>query len=678
MALELVYTSAARGLRLGSSGFCTVACTRGMGPDYIETLESLSGYVPVFPPNHPQAGDNPVAFSHYRIAIGGKGAHILSRIAAAGIDYSKRANKFAYHLILDHTELLECGPAWTMRQPGLMLNQWEGEPRFLDRPKKIYAGKKEASACKKWEQYAGDAGWAGVLAQAFIDNPRQPSFIVFNPGMPMLELVTEALALVPARLRWDVTFNTYFTSLPAGTTCAWRCCLPDAPALKQARRIADAVILDLPRQAGQSSSMQERLRSGSILVECARTGAPPPRMPQLRPSSKSWRADAPLKLAEEGSVIARGAKQSKRRPKSPKSIWLKAMRPETQAEGERPGKTGVRLGIVLLAAMLCASLAGNVWLYLDKKRLSRSSKVDEKKISSLKEEVTKAEKKISSLKEELKKARTEKARLVGDKKKLAKNVSDLRQQVASLKKEPASPVEANNRPKVAILCHLGKLKDIQFGDNNNNEFPLNLPGIGGGAWKVIAVGWWETPESLTAELADGTLHLNGNRTGDSVCDVVYRNRALVFTSHHADSEQVAELKKIAWIELQNPDTKQKTVVFTRKRPREKIVYAKREKTRFSGSVRVEPVLAHWKENEWVLDMNEYGIKTRSISISDSGQLEFSVTFKPDKGKGKDRTPPKSDSGPGLSAQQKSAFDTPMKLRCGGETIAEFEFVREGR
>jgi hypothetical protein len=32
MALELVYTSATKGLRAGTSGFCTVAMTRGLPP----------------------------------------------------------------------------------------------------------------------------------------------------------------------------------------------------------------------------------------------------------------------------------------------------------------------------------------------------------------------------------------------------------------------------------------------------------------------------------------------------------------------------------------------------------------------------------------------------------------------------------------------------------------------
>ena len=91
MPQELVYTSVPRGLRLGTSGFCTVACTRGMAPNYIELLESLSGYTAVFPPHDKRSSQNPVAFSHYRFAIGGKPVSILSRVAFAGVDHTQRA-----------------------------------------------------------------------------------------------------------------------------------------------------------------------------------------------------------------------------------------------------------------------------------------------------------------------------------------------------------------------------------------------------------------------------------------------------------------------------------------------------------------------------------------------------------------------------------------------------------
>lgn len=44
MLQEIVYTSAPKGLRTGSSGFCTVAATEGMSLRMIQLLESLSSY----------------------------------------------------------------------------------------------------------------------------------------------------------------------------------------------------------------------------------------------------------------------------------------------------------------------------------------------------------------------------------------------------------------------------------------------------------------------------------------------------------------------------------------------------------------------------------------------------------------------------------------------------------
>ena len=61
MTQELIYTSAPRGLKPGSHGFCTVAVTQGMPPNLAERLEALSGYRHVYPPQDPQAELNPIA-----------------------------------------------------------------------------------------------------------------------------------------------------------------------------------------------------------------------------------------------------------------------------------------------------------------------------------------------------------------------------------------------------------------------------------------------------------------------------------------------------------------------------------------------------------------------------------------------------------------------------------------
>ena len=77
MAFELVYTSAPKGIRPGSSGFGVVACTNGLGPRLIATLEGLSAYKPLYPHYADNAWDNPVSKSHYLFELNGERQHIL-------------------------------------------------------------------------------------------------------------------------------------------------------------------------------------------------------------------------------------------------------------------------------------------------------------------------------------------------------------------------------------------------------------------------------------------------------------------------------------------------------------------------------------------------------------------------------------------------------------------------
>ncbi len=100
MSQELLYTSAPRGLKPGSSGFCTVASTQGMAAPLASALESLSAYRHVFRPGDPQVHRNPIAYSHVRLNAGGRTYCVLSRVADYGQDYSGRTNKLAHHVAL--------------------------------------------------------------------------------------------------------------------------------------------------------------------------------------------------------------------------------------------------------------------------------------------------------------------------------------------------------------------------------------------------------------------------------------------------------------------------------------------------------------------------------------------------------------------------------------------------
>jgi hypothetical protein len=264
MSQELHYTSVPRGLKPGSRGFCTVGQTPHMSVALADRLEALSGYQPVFPPHDPSAPLNPIVFSHLRLTIAGKTMSVLSRIGPAGLDYTGRPNKYAHHVVLDASERPEGGPAWLLSQPGFLQSAWEGDPREIPAGRVPPHGDHQPGAARAWQALTGDGGWAGVLAKAFLADPRRTAFLVFRPGMDVLSLFVEALALLPAARRWDVDFSTYFTPLPQGVNCAWRAVLEGSAEAKNARRLPNVLVLDLCQVMARAQ--------GGALVHLGRTG----------------------------------------------------------------------------------------------------------------------------------------------------------------------------------------------------------------------------------------------------------------------------------------------------------------------------------------------------------------------------------------------------------------------
>jgi hypothetical protein len=267
MSHELMYTSAPKGLFAGARGFCTVTATRGLPHPLIEKLEALSAYRPLFPPLDPRAHLNPVAYSHLRVAAGGRTYSVVSRVGPAGLDYSDRTNLFAHHVVLDANELPRGGPAWLLRQPGFMAAAWDGNVRFLAAGRPLPAGDPAPAPCRAWQQAAGDAGWAGVVAEAFVHDPGRVAYLLFDPGLDPLPLVAEALSLLPPDVRWDVTFSTYYTGLPQGLACAWRCVPRGSAEAAQGSRLPGVLLVNLGTALGPAA--------GGKLVEQARTGRGP-------------------------------------------------------------------------------------------------------------------------------------------------------------------------------------------------------------------------------------------------------------------------------------------------------------------------------------------------------------------------------------------------------------------
>ena len=287
MSQELLYTSAPRGLKPGSRGFCTVLSTQGMAAPLATALEGLSGYRPIYPAGDDHANRNPVVYSHLKLQAAGRTSNVLSRIADFGLDYSQRANKLAHHVVLDKTELLPGGPASLLSMRDFMREEWAGDPKVVALKPVKREGRLAGGPCRAWEELTGDAGWAGVLAESFLRDPERLVFLLFAPGQDILPLFIEALSLLPAERRWDVTFSTYFTGLTPGTTCVWRALVHDSKEAHESLRFVNALRLDL-------TSGSLGLATGDALVEAARSG--------VRPHDAKPRTAPPIGPVEEEFV----------------------------------------------------------------------------------------------------------------------------------------------------------------------------------------------------------------------------------------------------------------------------------------------------------------------------------------------------------------------------------------
>jgi len=271
MIYELIYTSAREGLKKGSHGFCTVACTDGAPKQIVDRLEALSGYRRLYDLHDRQHANNPVAWSHLETKIGGKSYQVLSRVSDAGLDYSNRGNKLAYHLAITEEELPAAGPAWLLSQPDVVVESWEREdPCTLDLLTELPEQDPASSVgCGAWETITGDAGWAGVLAETLISPELRQVFVVFEPGYPTLDLIAEALVLLPPEERWKQTFTTYFTTLPPGVECKCRFVAIGSTEADALATNENALILDLTAPMGQApdSPMVQRARDFNWLEE---------------------------------------------------------------------------------------------------------------------------------------------------------------------------------------------------------------------------------------------------------------------------------------------------------------------------------------------------------------------------------------------------------------------------
>lgn len=352
MAWELSITSAPRGLKPGSAGFCPVSHTRGMPPHLIERLEAISGY------RHLEIGSgaaarNPVVHSHTILRLSGETYYVLSRICDAGRDYSGRSNRFAYHLVLKPHELVPAGPAALLQVPGLMRERWDGQVCLIPTERAIPKLMAQPRPCASWQHVLGDAGWAGILAQKFLTDSQKTIYFICPLEVDLLKLFDEVIALLPESHRWKVTFSTFDQRLGEVATCRWRAIPEHAPEASDILKKRGLEVWDLRIKRGAAPSMPEAV--------AAREGRPlEPPTPQkvvapVRDVTVTQPATlpvaAPSRTSQEGPYLELAESTD-----TPPPLWRVSSQGTTPRKKRRPRSLVIIMNVVVLLVGLIIGL----------------------------------------------------------------------------------------------------------------------------------------------------------------------------------------------------------------------------------------------------------------------------------------------------------------------------------
>lgn len=233
---ELIYTTVSRGLLLGRSGFCPVAWTQGMPANFIPLLDRMDSYIHQLPDQQWTQEEAAICYSCRHCKFGRKSLVLVSRIAAAGLDFQGKNNKIAHHFIFDDAQeyaaLPDGGISVCMAEENF-LSRWDQAPGLLP-PFLPQTRSLSSSFAQQWESITGDAGWAGVIAEFFLRGMSPGFYVAYPPGTPdriLLELIAEIVRLLPKSRLPEFTFSTLFVQSPVNWDCFLRFSLTESALL---------------------------------------------------------------------------------------------------------------------------------------------------------------------------------------------------------------------------------------------------------------------------------------------------------------------------------------------------------------------------------------------------------------------------------------------------------------
>ena len=227
MAFQLVYTSAAKLLDAGRSGYGTVARSKSITPLVVSAIERVSQFA-----NLRGLDRNRVIHVHRRITAGSNRFHILTRIVDAGADYTGRTNHLAHHLVISQEEAARAAargttPADVLRQFP-WLDRWDGAARFFDANEDVpldhFRPDGRNSGSQSWAALTGNPAHARLLSW---EAAPRTGVLVVPAALDTLHLLAEALAEFGPQ-SWSRSFTTSLETTDELSELEWVISTPSA------------------------------------------------------------------------------------------------------------------------------------------------------------------------------------------------------------------------------------------------------------------------------------------------------------------------------------------------------------------------------------------------------------------------------------------------------------------
>lgn len=269
---ELIYSSSSENFLSEDPCLVPVAWTEGMPGTFISIVDAMMEYIEAAVSYLAEVPDRNAIYLKRKVFLGEKKFCLLIKIFFIGTDHCGKNQILIHHFFFDShdKEFAASGASFTfMLDDNNFLESWDCKASllspFIARHKML-----SNNIALQWQSLAGDAGWAGVIAEKFLENSSEPFFVECPDEVPayiIAELIAEVARLIPHSKHFEFTYNSLFLQEKQNWDCFLRFCPVNSTPIKELKEKKSENFISFIQPAEIKDDLKEK-----ALVLLARKG----------------------------------------------------------------------------------------------------------------------------------------------------------------------------------------------------------------------------------------------------------------------------------------------------------------------------------------------------------------------------------------------------------------------